>query len=296
MLSDHLWVVCIAFLVAANASLLGTFLMLRRASMLCDALSHAVLPGIVGAFLLTGTLHQGVMMAGAAVAGVLASLLISWLSQQRLIEAEVAIGITFTTFFALGLLLVCRYTRKTDLDLSCVLYGKLLLISLDEWVWHGYVLGPKAAWWLGGLLLMNATFVGLCYPRLLLSSFDAEQALLLGMPVAAWHYALMTLTSVTTVLALKSVGAVLVVGLMVAAPAIAYVGGATMPALLWWALLLDALIALLGYGLALLLEGSVSGAMMVAAGGLFALAWALSWWGQRRGIGSAASSSHSEKP
>ncbi len=253
--------------------------MLRRASMLADALSHAVLPGIVGAFMLTGSMHPVVLMGGAALAGVVTALLVSWLHRQAQLATDVALGITFTAFFALGIVLVCLYTRKTDLDVGCVLYGKLVMMAFDVWVWQGYALGPQAVWILLGLLVVNAAFVTVGYKQLLLTSFDADLAALAGINGAGWHYALMVLTSITTVLALKSVGAVLVVGFLVGPPAIALMVADRLPQLLAYTVLINGLVVALGYKLASWSDGSVPGAMMVAVGMVFALALAYS---QRR--------------
>ena len=170
-MSNSFWIILASFLVAANAGLLGNFLILRRQAMIGDAISHAVLPGIAIAFMLTNTMHPLVLFIGASVASMLATLLISFFERRVGVAADVGIGITFTTFFACGIVLVSLYTQKADLDQQCVLYGHPILIPFELWA-YGI---PKAVYLLGGLLIVNIVFISICYHALLITSFDPSQ-------------------------------------------------------------------------------------------------------------------------
>lgn len=126
-----------------------------------------------------------------------------------------AIGLTFTTFFSLGLLLISHYGQHVDLDQNCVLYGNLIGIPFDYWTFQGYAMGPKAPYALALLLLGNGLFIFLGYPSLLLTSFDPTLAQSLGVPIKQWNQALMFATTLTSMLSFRIVGAPMVVALLV---------------------------------------------------------------------------------
>src|SRR5262245_49800570 len=122
-LSSHGWTMAMGFLVASACGLVGNYLILRRMALVGDAISHSVLPGLVIAFLLAGSRHSGVMFVGALAAGVVTTILIEVIHKKTRVKQDAAIGITFTTLFALGVILVSYYASKVDLDQECVLYG-----------------------------------------------------------------------------------------------------------------------------------------------------------------------------
>jgi manganese/zinc/iron transport system permease protein len=268
-MSNSLWIILASFLVAANAGLLGSFLILRKQAMIGDAISHAVLPGIAISFMLTNTTHPLVLFLGAAVASMGATFLIGFLERKIGIAADVAIGITVTTFFALGIVLVSLYTQKADLDQQCVLYGHPILIPFDVWIYGEQVMGPQALYLLGGLFLSNILFIGLCYRALLLTSFDPHFAQVIGINTTYWHYLLMFFTALTTVSAFKIVGSVLVISFLVVPTATAYLLADGLKTMIVYTLVIDAWIACLGYYLAIWMNGSIAGAMVTVAGIFF---------------------------
>src|SRR4026208_2075277 len=140
------WIVLMGFLVATACGLVGNYLILRRMALVGDAISHSVLPGLVVAFLLAGTRHSTVMFLGALVAGVLTTILIELIHKKSRVKQDAAIGITFSSLFALGVILVSQYASKIDLDQECVLYGEIGNIPLDlPYTQLGpLVLGPPA--------------------------------------------------------------------------------------------------------------------------------------------------------
>ena len=125
MSMDTVWILLIGSLVATSCALVGCFLVLRRLSMLGDAISHAVLPGIVVAFMLTGSRNIGFMLIGAMAMGMLTAFLTDVLSRFGKLQSDAAMGVTFTWLFAIGVILVSKYTGMVDLDVDCVLYGVL---------------------------------------------------------------------------------------------------------------------------------------------------------------------------
>jgi manganese/zinc/iron transport system permease protein len=212
---------------------------------------------------------------------VLSTLLIEWLQKKARLQADAAIGLAFTFLFALGVILISAYAGQVDLDQECVLYGEIAYVPLDTWSWGGLSLGPRPVWILGLLLVAISLFIYIAYKPLVLTSFDPDYALALGVSSALWHYLLMGFVSLTTVLSFESVGAILVVAFLVGPASAAYLLVRRLPQMLGLALLLGLAAAASGYYLALALNGSIAGAMAVMIGVEVAAALA---WNKLRGV------------
>ncbi len=270
---EAFWIILTVSLVALSCGLLGCFLVLRKMAMVGDAISHAVLPGIVLAFLIAESREVLPMLAGAAALGVLTTVMIEWFYKRARLQTDASIGITFTWLFAIGIILISLYTGQVDLDQDCVLYGEIAYVPLDLWFTEaGRSLGPRNVWIMGGTLLLVLLMITLGYKGLQITTFNSEFAASLGISAAFWHYLLMSAVSVTTVVSFESVGAILVVAFLIVPPATAYLLTRRLTHMLWLTALFGVLSALGGYYLALLLDGSIAGAMAVVAGFLFALA------------------------
>jgi manganese/zinc/iron transport system permease protein len=269
---DGRWIMFIGILVAAACALAGCFLVLRRMSMVGDAISHAVLPGIVLAFMLTGSRHIVPMLLGAAALGLLTAFLTDMLNRHGKLHEQASIGVTFTWLFALGVILVSKYADQVDLDLDCVLYGEILYAPFDILEVKGLALGPRSAWTMGFVAAANACFVILCWKQLKVCAFDPALAASMGIRVALWHYLLMAFVSITTVAAFESVGVVLVVAMLIVPPNTAYL----LTDRLWLMVALSvgvgAASAVGGYGLASAVDGSIAGAMATVSGVFYVLA------------------------
>lgn len=275
MSPQQLEIQLIAAVVAASCALVGSFLVLRRQAMLADAVSHAILPGIVLAFFWTESLRSPLLLVAAAATGVVAVFLIEALERTRLVKTDAAIGLVFPALFALGVVLVARYASDVHLDTDAVLLGDPAFSWIERFAPAGRDLGPLALWTMGGVLLLNLAFVVLFFKELKLATFDPALAGALGFAPAALHYALAGLVSVTAVGAFDVVGSILVVALMVAPPAGAYLLTDRLPRMVALAVLLGVLSAVLGYALARALDASIAGSMATAAGALFVLCFAL---------------------
>ena len=269
---EAFYIILTASLVAVNCGLLGSFLILRKMAMVGDAISHAVLPGIVLAFMVSGSRGEIPMLIGAAIIGVLTTVLIELLHKKARLQEDASIGITFTWLFALGIILISAYTGSVDLDQDCVLYGEIAYVPLDLiYTAGGQILGPKAAYISGVLLLIIVLFIGTGYKGLKLTTFNVDYAKALGISTVFWHFAFMGLISLTTVVSFESVGAILIVAFLVVPAATAYL----LTGKLWKMLLLACLAgissAILGYYMAFFINGSIAGAMATIAGLQFAL-------------------------
>jgi manganese/zinc/iron transport system permease protein len=263
----------IAAVVAAACALPGVFLVLRRMALISDAISHAILPGIVLAFFVVEDLSSPLLVVGAAGMGLVTVVLVELLRRTELVREDAAIGLVFPVLFSIGVVLIARFADDVHLDIDAVLLGELAFAPFDRWVVAGWDLGPSALWLMGGILVMNALFIGVFYKELKLSTFDAGLALALGFSPALVHYALMTLVSVTAVGAFDAVGSILVVALMIAPPATAYLLTDRLPVMLGLAALIGAGSGIGGYWFAHFFDLSIAGSMAAVAGAAFGAAW-----------------------
>ncbi|MGE3799663.1 MAG: metal ABC transporter permease [Candidatus Kapaibacterium sp.] len=268
---DAFWIILTGTLAGASCALIGSFLVLRKMSMLGDAISHAVLPGIVIAFLITGSRSSIPMLLGAAGFGLLTAFLVETLHRRGRLQQDASIGVTFTWLFAIGVILISRYAGMVDLDQDCVLYGEIAYITFDMVSIAGMQI-PSAVLTLAGIFLLNIIFVLVGYKELKITAFDSSLAVSLGISATFWHYALMGMVSLTTVGAFWSVGAILVVAMLIAPSVTAWLLTDRLHRMLIYGVLLSLVSAVGGYYLASLLDGSIAGAMAVVSGILFTFA------------------------
>jgi manganese/zinc/iron transport system permease protein len=280
-MSAELEIVLIGVVTAVAASIPGTYLVLRRSAMVSDAISHAILPGIVVAFFVTHDLNSPLLLAAAAVTGVLTVVLIEMLRKTRLVPEDASIGLVFPMLFSVGVILISRYAGDVHLDTDSVLLGELAFAPFDRTIIGGVDLGPRALWSMGSILVLNLAAVSLVWKELKLATIDPSLAALLGFAPGVINYSLMGLVSVTAVGAFDAVGSILVVALMIAPPATAYLLVDRFAPMMWMAALTAAASAVFGYLGAHVFDVSIAGSMAVATGLLFALALALA---PRRGL------------
>jgi manganese/zinc/iron transport system permease protein len=214
------WIVMAGVLCAVAATLLGNFLVLRRLSMLGDAVSHAVLPGLAAAFFLTGSRASLPMFLGAVIVGILTAVFTEWVRSFGKVDEGASMGVVFTSLFALGLLMIKQAADRVDLDAGCVLYGSIELTTQDTvpvWGWDI----PRAVLVLASVCLINAVAVALFYKEFKIGAFDPALATTLGISATGMHYLLMVLVAVTAVASFESVGNILVVAMFIVPPATA---------------------------------------------------------------------------
>ena len=274
MTQPQLEIQLIAMVVAAACALPGVFLVLRRVAMMSDAISHAILPGLVLAFFVTEDLASPFLIVAAAATGLLTVVLIEALSRTRRVKEDAAIGLVFPVLFSVGVVLIARFASDVHLDVDAVLLGELAFAPFDRFEIGGADLGPRALWVMGPVLLLNLAFLAVFYKELKLSTFDAGLAAALGFAPGVLHYALMGLVSVTAVGAFDAVGSILVVALMVGPPAAAYLLTDRLTGMLALSAGIGVACALVGYWTANLFDTSIAGAMATAVGVAFGLAFA----------------------
>ncbi len=265
------WIIATGILVNVSGALLGNYLVLRRMSLLGDAISHAVLPGLAIAFVVAQSRHPIPMLIGAALAGLATVLLTELIRRFARVAEDAAIGVVFTSLFALGVILISRVASQVDLDPGCVLYGILESAALDTISLAGLEI-PRMTLTLAIATVIIIAFVGLFWKELKIVSFDPNLATTLGLPTTLIHYLLMAMVAGFTVVAFEAVGSILVVAMLVVPSATAYL----LTDRMHWMVLLSVVVgissAVLGRESALMLDTSVAGMMAVAAGAHFVLA------------------------
>lgn len=273
MTLNDFYIILTASLVSVSCALLGCFLILRRMAMVGDAISHAVLPGIVIAFLFSGARDSTTMLIGAGVIGVLTTFLIEFLHKKAKLQTDASIGVTFTWLFAVGVVLISVFAGKVDIDQDCVLYGEIAYVPLDLLYTDGGVnYGPRALYIMSFILLVVILFITTGYKELFLTTFDPGFATAIGISTTLWHYLLMGAVSATTVASFESVGAILVVALLIGPAATAYLLSDNLKWMLFIASVTGVLASVGGYYIAVVTDGSIAGAIAMVTGFLFALA------------------------
>ncbi|MCK5391215.1 MAG: metal ABC transporter permease [Deltaproteobacteria bacterium] len=261
----------IASVVAAACAIPGVFLVLRRMAMMSDAISHAILLGIVLAFFVIPDISSPILIIGAALSGVLTVSLVELLNRTGLVKEDAAIGLVFPVLFSIGVILIARYAWNVHLDVHAVLLGELAFAPFDRLLLFGHDIGPKSLYVMGTILLLNLILITLFYKELKIATFDAGLAAALGFSPGLIHYGLMSLVSVTAVGAFDAVGSILVVALMIAPPAAAYLLTDNLSKMILISVLLGVISSISGFWLAILLDANIAGAMATMAGLLFVI-------------------------
>lgn len=248
-------------LVAIGCAVLGVFLYLRRMSLLADALAHVALPGIVVAFLVSGSLQAHVMLAGAVGVGLLTAVSIEALSNRPNIRSDAAIGIVFTAFFAIGVILLSTVVRDAHIDTHCLLFGDLLGVS------------DRAMLLVGIVVPVVLMLVVIFYRWLAATSFDPGFAASIGIPVAAVNYGLMTGVTVTAVAGFEAVGAILVIALIIVPGATAHLLADRLVTMIALSVAHAVVSCWVGMYVAIGLNTSAAGAIVCVGGGLYLVAF-----------------------
>ncbi|MFW2541072.1 metal ABC transporter permease [Primorskyibacter sp. 2E107] len=268
----------IGMLAAMACALPGNFLLLRRQAMIGDAISHVVLPGIVVAFLVTGTITAIPMMIGAAGAALVSVLLIEAVRRYGKVEPGAAMGVVFTTMFAAGVLLLEQSdTSSVHLDVEHALYGNLeSLIWLDALGWESLVDLGTLALLPPELFRMIVAFVLIALATVLfwrpmaLATFDEGFARSLGLPTGLIGLGIVAMAALAAVAAFDAVGSIIVIAMFICPPAAARLMTNRLEHQVLWSLLFAALSALIGYVLAGYGPLWIGGTASVSAAGMIA--------------------------
>lgn len=262
------WIIITASLVGLSCGLIGVFLILRKMAMMSDAISHTVLLGIVIAFIITNEVSGPPMLIGAIIAGLFTAFLVQWLHSLD-IELHASMGIVFTTLFSIGVILIATSVGNAHLDTKHALMGEITFIPFKtiDLPLIGNI--PQATALLALVLTVVIFFIVAFYKEWKITSFDPALAASLGIPVLFMHYLFMSLVSITTVAAFDTVGAIMVVAMLITPAASAYLWTDRLIVMLFLSGSFGVISALMGYFIAAGIDTSISGSMAFATGLVF---------------------------
>lgn len=269
MNSAQLEIQMIASIVAMACAIPGVFLVLRRMALVSDAISHSILLGIVIGFFITQNLQSPLLILLAALTGVLTVILVEIIQKTGLVKEDTAIGLVFPALFSIGVILIAKNANDVHLDIDAVLLGELAFAPFDRLTLGGMDAGPKALWVMGSILLLTLLLLFLFFKELKVTTFDAGLASALGFSPLLMHYGLMSVSSITIVGAFDAVGAILVVALMIAPAAAAYLLTNDLKRMILLSMGFGVLSAVIGYWTAHFLDASIAGSMTSVLGLIF---------------------------
>jgi manganese/zinc/iron transport system permease protein len=274
-LQSAVTIIGIAAATNAACALVGCYLILRRMSLLGDAIAHAVLPGLVLAYVFSGSLSLPALYLGAVLTGLVTAALTQTLHRYGGVAEDTSMGVVFTSLFALGVVLIKLFGHHVDFDPDCVLSG-LLELADDNLVSVGELEVPRGLVTVLPVLGMNLAVILIFWKELLVASFDPGFASAVGFRPGVLHYVLMALVAVTTVASFEQVGSILVIAMLIVPGATAHLLTDRLATMLATAVVLGVLCAVLGFVTAVWWDVSIAGAMTVVAGGFYLLAALLS--------------------
>ncbi|MBA6157086.1 metal ABC transporter permease [Tenacibaculum sp. S7007] len=269
MSSAQIEIQLIASLVAVACAIPGVFLVLRKMALISDAISHSILPGLVIGFFITHDLNSPLLILMGALSGILTVVLVEYIQKTKLVKEDTAIGLVFPALFSIGVLLIAKNANDVHLDVDAVLLGELAFAPFDRLLINDVDLGPKSVWVIGTILLITLSLLIAFFKELKVSTFDTGLATALGFSPIVLHYGLMSVASVTTVGAFDAVGAILVVALMIAPAATAYLLTNDLKKMLILSIIFGVFSAISGYWVAHWLDASISGSMTTMLGLVF---------------------------
>jgi manganese/zinc/iron transport system permease protein len=273
MSSAQIEIQLIASIVAIACAIPGTFLVLRKMALISDAISHSILPGLVLGFFITHDLNSPLLIVMAAFSGLVTVVLVEFIQKTKLVKEDTAIGLVFPVLFSIGVIMIAKNANDVHLDTDAILLGELAFAPFDRLLIDGADFGPKSLWIIGTVLLITIGLLFAFFKELKISTFDAGLATALGFSPIMIHYGLMSVASITIVGSFDAVGAILVVALMIAPAATAYLLTDNLKRMLGLSVLFGVFSAIAGYWLAHWLDASISGSMTTILGIVFLLVY-----------------------
>lgn len=251
-------ILSVLILTSISCGFLGVFLILRRLSMLTDAISHTVLLGIVLTYFIVQDLSSPILVLGATIMGFITVYLIESLGNSKLIKYNDAIGVVFPVLFSIAVIIISRYFRNVHLDMDVVLLGEVLFASLDTIKIFGITISKTLLQSLITTIIVVG-FILFNFRNLKISTFNEEYAKLIGVKVTLLFYMLMSLSSLTAVVSFNSVGAILVISFFIAPSATALLFAKSLKQTLLFTAMFSIINCTIAYILSIKLNVSISG-------------------------------------
>ena len=264
-----LWTLVIAILTAVACSLCGVMLVVKREAFIAEGLSHAVLPGIIFAFLIFQDRSSPWLILAAGLSGLVMVWLVQLVVATRRVYVDAALGIVFSAMFSVGVLASSLRLKNVHFDAHCIIDGNLAFAPLNRFLVGGVDLGPKAFIVMLFCLVVLTAFLLLFFKELKLMLFDASAAKLLGYRPKVLHTVWLALVSITAVAAFETAGTILVVAMMIAPAAAANLLTNRLSAMFWISGLLATIGAAIGIGLSYPMNISPAGPIASTIGLIF---------------------------
>ena len=266
-----LWTFAIAILTAIACSLAGVMLVVKREAFISEGLSHAVLPGIILAFLIFQDRSSPLLIIFAGLSGLLMVWLVQAIVQTGRVKQDAALGIVFSGMFSVGIIANSLKLKNINFHAHCIIDGNLAFAALDHFEVGGYDFGPKAFVSMLVCVIGLLGFIVVFYKELKLMAFDECAALLSGFRPKTLHTAWLAVVSITAVAAFETAGTILVVAMMIAPPAAANLLTKRLSIMFSVSVILAVISATLGVALSQTLAISPAGPIASMSGVIFLL-------------------------
>ncbi|WP_163469984.1 metal ABC transporter permease [Fusobacterium sp. IOR10] len=267
----NLEILSILILTSFTCSLIGVFISLRKMAMLMDAISHTVLLGVVLVYLITKDINSPFLIIGASLICVLTVCLIEILSNTK-IEKGAAIGLIFPLFFSIGVLIMDRELKNSQISVNSALFGKLEFIIFQRFKINDFDLGPLALYIALIIAIITTVFILFFYKELKLISFDEIFAKTSGVSVLIVHYLFLSLISITAVASFNVVGVILVISLIIGPSITSLLFTKDLKKTIYLSIVIGIFNSLLGYTIAFKYDIAISGVVSSVNIGVFLLA------------------------
>lgn len=266
-------ILLIAVLTSMASAIVGVFLVLRKMSMMTDAISHTVLLGIVLVFMIVGDLNSPWLIIGATIMGVLTVYIIELIVKSKRTSEDAATGVVFPLLFGIAVIIISLQFRNVHLDIDAVLLGNIEFAIFDQLVIGGTEIGPRSLYIMLGVTILNFVFFTVFYKELKIVSFDPALATVLGISPIIIHYVLMFLVSLTAVTSFNAVGSILVIALMIGPAMTAILFTKNLFTTAITSVLIGILNSVFGYITAIYFDITISGTISVLTLVVFLLAF-----------------------
>lgn len=265
----YLQLLFITIITALACVIPGNFLILRGNALMSDALSHAILFGIVIMFLIIQDINSPYIFLGAIGAGIFTVTATQGLTHFSNLHQDAAIGLTFPFLFSIAVILINLYTDNVHLDTDAILLGELAFSPFEKLYILNYDCGPTALWSMTFILMLNIFCISYFYKELTLTTFDTIHAKLIGYRPILFHYLLMILTSITIVQAFHTTGTILVISFIITPAATAFLMNQKLIHIIISSCLLAIIGVLAGFLFAQIFDTSIAASITVMNGIIF---------------------------
>lgn len=268
-------IVIVALCISLSCALLGSFLVVQGESLMSDAMSHSLLSGIVIAYLVSGKMSFFFLAFGGLISSVIAIFMVYWLSEKALIKQDVSIGVVFSYFFSIGVVLISLYASRIHLDIDMVLLGDLVFVPFNRLYWNGFDIGSFNVFIAIIVCCINIAVIWLFHRSLVLVAFDKKYGQIAGVNLKLITAFGVLLTSLNLVIAFECVGIVASIGMLVVPPATALLRADSIQEVIFKSVIVALLGTLIGIKIAFWADISIAGSLVMAEIFLFTIVFFL---------------------